>query len=521
VPPALRPRVGVRVTKDEGDGSVAMNEDSSIPDEDPEFGAQVRRALGWSVANQVILRAASFLSGVLLARLLVPEDFGLFAVALAVMTILVSVNDMGVILGLVRWPGKVEEATPTAFTLAVGSSLVLFAAASAAATPLAGLTGNASAAGLIRVMAISVVIDGVVAVPMGALVRAFRQDVLAKAELGAIPIGIAVTVGLALAGAGPWSLAIGRVAASAATATFFLSASPIKLRFGWHRDVARQLLVFGLPLAGTTLVEELLLNLDYLIVGAILGVEMLGLYLLAFNLANWPISIMKEGIRRVSIAGFARLARDRGRLNTQFNRSVGLLVTGALPMCLGLAILGEPLIRVVYGEKWTLAATALGVLAFLGLARLIVGLLFDLLIALGRSRTTLALQLTWLVVLAPALYLATRWTQTIRGPAVAHVIVAYGLVVPLYLIALHANGIPLLHLARLLVRPMAAGCVAAAIMLLGRQRFDRPLPQLAVGAAGGLVYVALVTPYTELRRWRASRAARGPDTDPSASSEAP
>jgi PST family polysaccharide transporter len=482
----------------------------------PEFGAQIRSALGWSVGTQVVLRIASFASGVITARILAPDDLGVFAVALAVMTILVALNDLGVILGIVRWKGDIDEMTPTAFTLAIGSSLLLFVGALAAAGPLASLMGSPAAEGVVRLMAVVIVIDGIVAVPMGGTVRDLRQDVMGRAEMAAIPIGIVVTVVLAVAGAGAWSLAWGRVAGALTTGALLLWASPLKLRLGWDRDIARHLLAFGIPLAGTTLVEELLLNLDYFIVGAILGVEALGFYLLAFNLSNWPISIMREGIRRVSIAGFARLDEDRSHLNAQFTKAVGLLVTAALPIVLALSVLAVPIIHVLYGEKWEPSSTALGVLAFLGLARVTLGLFFDLLIALGRSKSTLLLQLFWLALLAPALYLVTSRTDTIRGPAIAHVAVAYGLVLPAYLVVLRANGVPLGQLGRHVVKPILAAVPMVAIMVAARVLFDRALIELIIGGVGLLLYVLIVVPFDQLRDWWSRRSKKTPQLSESA-----
>jgi O-antigen/teichoic acid export membrane protein len=470
-----------------------------------ELGAQVRRALGWSVANQVALRFATFASGIVLARLLTPDDFGVFAVALASMTILVALNDLGVILGIVRWKGHPTEMAKTAFTLAFGSSVVLFIGTVLLAGPVASVMGSPQADSVIRVMAIVVLIDGASAVSLGGIVRDLRQDLMARAEMAAIPVGVAVSVGLALANGGVWSLAIGRVAGALVTGILLVWYSPLKPRFGWDRKVARDLTAFGLPLAGTTLVEELLLNLDYFVVGAVLGVEALGFYLLAFNLSNWPISIMKEGIRRVSIAGFAKLEGERDRLYDQFRNAIGVLVTVALPIVLVLSILAEPLIRILYGEKWTPAATALGVLAFLGLARVTMGLIFDLLIALGRSRATLLTQLLWLVTLAPALYFVTEWTGTIRGPAVAHVVIAYGLILPVYLVVLHRLGVPLVPLARTVAAPLAAGAGLTGLLLLVRTAVEGPFVQLILGGLAVLAYGVVMTPLRQLRSWWRTR----------------
>jgi PST family polysaccharide transporter len=490
---------------------------ASIESDQSELGGQVRRALGWSVGNQIALRIASFASGVVLARILTPDDMGVFAVALASMTILVSLNDLGVILGLVRWRGETDRVAPTACSLAVSSSVVLWAGIMLAAGPLANVTGSPEAEGVIRLMSVVVLIDGLAAVALGGLVRDLRQDLVARAELWSIPVASATSIALALMDGGAWSLAIGRIAGAAVTAILLMRASPIRLRFGWDGRVARELMLFGLPLAGTTLVEELLLNLDYFVVGGLLGVEALGFYMLAFNLSNWPISIMREGIRRVSIAGFARLQDEHDRRNEQFYRSIGMVVAVALPICLVLGVLGESVIRIVYGTKWTPAATALGVLAFLGLARVVVGLFFDLLIALGRSRPTFLLQLLWLLTVAPALYFATKLTDSIRGPAVAHVAIAYGVVVPLYLLVLRVTGVRVKALGGQVAKPLLAGALIAPLLFVDRALITSPIAQLLVGGALVVVYGLLVIPHKEVRDWWLARRA----SRPQAAEEAP
>jgi PST family polysaccharide transporter len=127
------------------------------------------------------------------------------------------------------------------------------------------------------------------------------------------------------------------------------------------------------------------------------------------------------------------------------------------------------------------------------------------LIALGRSRSTFLVQLLWLVTVAPALYFVTIWTDTIRGPAVAHVAVAYCLILPVYLVVLRANGIPLGQLGRRVLPPLAAAVPMAAIMVVGRVLFDQPLLELLVGGLGVLLYAVIMTPFAQVRAWRARR----------------
>lgn len=483
----------------------------SMTTEEPveDLGTRARRGLAWSVSQQLALRAASFLSGVVLARILVPEDYGVFTVAMAVMTILVASNDLGIVLGVVRWPGDVDEAAPTANTVAIGSSVILAAIAIAFAGPFTDLMDSPESAPLLRVLALTLVLDGVVAVPTGLMIRAFRQDRLAKAELLSIPVGIGLSIGLALAGAGPWALVAGRLGGTFVTGTMVLLWAPYRPPLGWSRPVLRPLFGFGLPVAGSTLVEEALLNIDYLIVGALLGPTELGLYLLAFNLANWPISMMKEGIRRVSIVSFAELHDDGDELRRRFLRAFGLLVSVALPMAVALSLLAGPLIHVVYGAQWLPSADALTFLAFLGLARITNGFYFDLLVGMSKSKVTLALQLVWLAVLAPALWLATSLVGTIVAPAVAHVLVAFLIVVPLFVRAVHRVGIPVTDLVGTLPRPLVGVAAMAGVMVLARVTLPNDLAVLVLGGGvGAAVYVAIALRRELLDWWGRRRAAR-------------
>ena len=77
---------------------------------------------------------------------------------------------------------------------------------------------------------------------------------------------------------------------------------------GWNTRDARQLLQFGLPLAGAGLLTLGVVNVDSAIVGATLGPAMLGLYQLAFNMSSWPVNSISQAVERISFAGFSRVA---------------------------------------------------------------------------------------------------------------------------------------------------------------------------------------------------------------------
>ena len=76
------------------------------------------------------------------------------------------------------------------------------------------------------------------------------------------------------------------------------------------RDQVRRLLAFGLPLAGANIIAFSVLNVDYVVVGRVLGATALGLYVLAFNISGWPMNVFGAVVRSISLPGFAHLQRD-------------------------------------------------------------------------------------------------------------------------------------------------------------------------------------------------------------------
>jgi PST family polysaccharide transporter len=458
-------------------------------------------------------------SGIVLARLLSPEDYGVFAVALVALNALLSMNELGVSLAVVRWPGDVRRIAPTVTTVSVAASSALYVACFVAAPRLAAALGAPGAAGVLRLLCVHVVVDAVTAVPVGLLTREFRQERRMVADLSGFAASTGVTLLLATGGFGPWSLAWGRLAGSALSAVLFLRLSPERLRLGFDRRQAGELLRFGLPLAGSSLLVFAMLNLDYIVVGRLLGPAQLGLYLLAFNLSSWPVNMFSLAVRRVSLAGFSRLLDDAVALRSAFVRAFSLVLAATAPVCALLAGFALPLIRFVYGARWGQAAAALSFLAVLAALRVVLELAYDLLVALGRSRTILWLQAVWVAALAPALAAGAE-LGGIRGVGAGHVVVGFVVVAPGFLLVLRRAGIDPGELARGCARPLLGTLFVVATAAVVRRVVPGDLWQLAVGGTVALMgYAAVVWPLRRLLT--AGPAAAGPAPAAEAAQQAP
>jgi len=474
------------------------------------LGSLVRRGLRWSFVSTLLSRLGTLLSGVILARVLSPDDYGVFAVATVALVLLVSINDLGLETVLVRWPGPIDRVAPTAVTVIFGFSALLFIAFFVGAGTFATALGAPEATPLVRVLAIGILVNGLFAVPSATLTRSFRQDLRTYADLAGFIVTIGLTLVLALTGFGAWALVWGRLVGNGLNSLLHLILAPKRYRPGWNRALARELVAGGLPLAGATVLAVAMVNTDNIVVGRILGPTALGLYVLAFNLSSWPVNMLSIPVARVSIPAFARLQADPPTLRRAFARSLGALMAVAVPVCVLLAALALPAIRFVYGSQWTDAAPALLFLAGLGLVRVALQLCFDLLVAVGHGRRVLGLQALWLGALIPALAVGAH-LGGIAGVGLAHMLVAVVVMVPAFVAALGKLGVRPPDLLRPLFRPAVGGLLLVVAPLLATRLLGPDLLVLVVGGVGGLLlYLPVVAPMRrELSFLRGVKAAPG------------
>ena len=449
------------------------------------------RALGWSFANNTTARIGTLPIGIVLARLLGPHSFGTFAVALVALNAVLSFNDLGVSLAIVRWQGEPSEIAPTVATLSVASSLITYAGCFFGAPAFASAMGAPAAAGVIRVLAISVIVDGIAATPAALMQRYFRQDRKTIADQVNNWLGVAVSLGLAWQGFGAMSLAIGRMSGAVASGILFIVFSPEPVRFGFDRAKARALCRFGLPLAGASIVVFAVTNVDQLVVGHMLGATALGFYVLAVNLATWPVNMFSLPVRSVAPAVFSRLQHDRAAMNTGFVSAAGLLGSATLPICLLMSGAAAPLLAFVYGAAWVPAAHALVWLALLGALRILFELVYDFFVVLARARVVFTVQLVWLVVLVPALIAGAR-VDGISGAGLAEVGVAACVVLPWYLSELRKVGIRRRSLAAGLWLPLAAAAAVGGAAALAARAIRIDLAALATGGILALAAIGLL-----------------------------
>jgi O-antigen/teichoic acid export membrane protein len=465
------------------------------------IGRQAGRGLTWSLLGTLGTKAGSFALGLVLARLLTPADFGVYAVALTVMAFAGRVNDAGIIAACVQWRGKLEEMAPTASVIAMLSSVFVYGVIWFSAPAFATLSGAPEATPVVRLLTLAIVVDGIAAVRAAALMRRFEQHRLTIANMIGMLANVAVALPLGFAGAGAYSFASGQLIGSVVTSVVVFKMGNLPIKLGFDKEITKKVFKFGLPLAASVGIESALLNADFVIVGNVLGVMALGYYLLAFNVSSWVPGLVVTSVRYVSIPSFSRLAEhDSEALVLGVRRSVPLLLSAVLPFAIVLATLAPQLVDFLYGDKWGPSAVALRYLTVLMVVRILTSLAFDILTSLGFTRSTVWLNAGWAVALVPALWIGTH-LDGIRGAAMAHGVAAVFIALPLAVLALRHAGVSLMPTLPTLVRPAVGGAISAAVILLIDSLVSgSSFVQLFVaGGAGMIVYVFVVVPLDQFR----------------------
>jgi lipopolysaccharide exporter len=463
--------------------------------------ARVGSGLAWSTINSLVLRVGNFVVGIFLARILAPEQFGVFAVALTVQAVLMTLADLGMSTDLIRSENPAAKATTVA-TLAAASGAALTATVAVSAQGMADLLGSSDAGPVIRVMAFSLLLASAGVVPYAALQREFAQKKLFIIALTDFIVGTVLTVVLVLGGWGVMGLAIARLTSQALTLVLQFVLSGEKLRFGFDPVLAPEILRFGVPVAGGNMISWALLNIDNVAVSRMAGPVALGFYFLAFNISNWPMSALGQIVRTISIPTFAQLKTGKG--DRSLADVAGLVWAVSLLVGLMLAIASGPIIEILYGREWLSAAAILSWLGIFGAVRTLFDLSASYLLAKGAAKATLLVQIAWIIALCPAVWIGMQLGGT-TGVAVAHVATALVVVIPAYALALHHTGTDLLSIATRLWPPIAAAAPATAIALFAMSLTPSTIGSvLAGGATGTAVYVLLLAVWFR-RRLRDAR----------------
>jgi teichuronic acid exporter len=439
---------------------------------------------GASYATAII----SFTGNLILARLLVPEDFGAFAFAVAALMLIFMISGFGSQEAIIQCRDhSIQQLIPTAFwmTIILGGLLAI-------GGTLLGIYLSIShsqiAGQLVVILSWSKLIDMMTHAYNATLQRELIFHPIAIAQFVSTLISFSLAVTAANFGFGIWSLLIKEVVHSSIVFGFVSRASTFKLRFQFNKQAAKWIWDFGWKVMVSRIGEIIFGHGDNLIIGRFLGINVLGHYSLSYRLAYVGKQFTETPIQAIVFSAYASVQNEKHNLKIAFEKTSHWLLRSSLLIALLVWFCGRELTLFLYGSKWELASLVFqSLFIFISLLPLQSNTK-EFLIGSGNINRLLRVQFFQLLFFIPALFLAVFLGDLIT---VAWVLNGTAIITFLLMI-LQVHQITSIAWINLFAKPLLASSVASLTNLLVLPQFNELFPPLWYNLILQIAFVILV-----------------------------
>lgn len=342
------------------------------------------KSVKWNALGEVVSCILPPVVTLILARLLLPEDFGLVGIAMVFMGFAQTFFNYGLGKVLIQRQTQVRESATTAFWMEVAFA-ILFAVIVVGIAPVASrFFHDSRVIPVLRILSIQIVFFSFISVQQALLRRNFEFKRLFYVRLFAVFIPGCVSIPLALSGFGVWALVYGTLAGTCLQVVLLWKLSSWRPELTYDLHIAKDLLKFG----GWVILEGLVLWLlmwgDSIVLGRFLGVQTVGVYRVGMTLLIFAFGIFLNPLLPVAYSAFSRLQQNRQEMQQSFLKTTKIVAYVALPLGVGFYVLAPSLAAVIFGEKW---AGIEVVIALIGIAQVVswlVGINPEVYRAMGR-----------------------------------------------------------------------------------------------------------------------------------------
>jgi O-antigen/teichoic acid export membrane protein len=322
--------------------------------------------VAWKVVTQVVLQGSRAIVSVILARLLLPEEFGLAMMAVVVASLALIFSDLALGAALIHRAELTQADRSTVFWLSalIGSSFTIACALGAGG--LATLYAEPRVASLFLAISPIFLITALGTTHMTLLTREMEFKRLEMRTMLGTLAGAAVGVTAAAFGAGAEAIIAQFLTTAAVGSTLLWLSMPWRPSFVFSIASLRSLGGYSARVLGSRLLFYVSRNADSLLIGRFLGAASLGAYTIAYNIMLVPFSKVAGPIQEVLFPAFARIQDDPRRIGTIWLRVNHVVGAIALPAMLGLVVVAPDFVQVVLGPRWMMAAELIQILAWVG-----------------------------------------------------------------------------------------------------------------------------------------------------------
>ncbi len=459
------------------------------PPERSDLRGAVMNGLLWKIISIVVKQGSRIVVGIVLARLLTPDDYGLAALVLVFASLVYIFSDLSLGAALVQRKTLTEGDRSTVFWVSVASGALCTVVGIAIAGLVAEFYREPAVKPLFIVVSFSFVIVSLGVTQEALLTRAMSFRALELRQMAASLMGAVVAIVIAARGGGAWAIIVQQLVVVGAGTFLIWFVSPWRPHLVFSKTSLRELGSFGGNVFGSRMVAYLHRNADNLLIGRYLGPAALGAYSLSYNVILLPFSQVAGPLEQLLYPAFSRLQDETTRLQEAFLRVNRLVCTINMPLLLGLAVLADQFVPVVLGEQWRSAIPVIQILAAVGVVQSLQALNGSVLQARDRTNWLLRYTILYTVITVGAFVAGVPFG--IVGVAVA-LAVASCFLEPLYaIITARAMGMPTVDIARNLWGPTQASFLMVAAVVAARAGVQAigagDALQLAAGVLAGIV----------------------------------
>lgn len=306
----------------------------------------------WTFLQQFSVQAINFVVQVVLARPLMPSDFGLIAMIAVFIAIGQSLSDSGMSTSLIRNKANSENDYGTVFITNIAVSLLIYFIVYICAPLVAQFYEQPILTDLLRLYAVVFVISAFSAVQLAKFSKELKFKIQFTYQLPSVVIGAFVGVLLAYQGYGVWSLVWLNIVQNLSFALMLWLFHNWRPQFLFDRSIFFYHFNFGYKLTASSLLHTVYLNLYKIIIGKQFSASNVGYFTQADSLRLFPVSQLSTVLNKVTFPLFASISEDSAKLRQAYISAMRLVLSLSAAMMLVLILVAEPLFLLVFGEKW-------------------------------------------------------------------------------------------------------------------------------------------------------------------------
>lgn len=361
------------------------------------LGSKLFNGMVWSAFGRISIQVVQFVLGVVLARILSPQEYGVFAILMVFILLSEVFRDSGFSSALIQKKNRTSDDISTVFIFNIAVSLICYAILWFASPYIESFYNINSLSQYIRALSLTIIIGSLYTVSSTLVTINMDFKKLTIISFFSTSLSGVISIYLAYHGFGIWALVYQSLLRSIFTAILIWSFIRWKPSWVFSKSSFKQLFSYGSKILLSSLLETFFSNLNAILIGKYIGTKDLGFYSRGRQFTDVVFGVFSSTFG-VLLPGLAPLQDEKETLIRHTRTIVKTSALLTVPIFLGLFVLAEPIINVLLGEKWLMAVPILQIFSFARLITVTSGINLNLLYVIGRTDLILRQNLLKIVI---------------------------------------------------------------------------------------------------------------------------